>query len=84
MTLSEDPNSQIQDYARDYFGLHNIETEYIIKSGSADTLLDVIKEHEINLVLMGGYSGSAWQEIIIGSAVNFLLRNAECPLLICR
>ena len=43
-----------------------------------------MKEREINLVLMGGYNGSAWQEIIIGSAVNFLLRNAECPVLICR
>ena len=84
LTLSDDPNTKSQEYPRDYFGLHDISAEYVIKSGSNETFLDVIKEHDINLVLMGGYSGSAWQEIIIGSAVNFLLRNAECPLFICR
>ena len=84
LTLSDDPSSSIQDYPRDYFGLHEIQAEYIIKSRSDETFLEVIKEREINLVVMGGYSGSAWQEIIIGSTVNFLLRSAECPLLICR
>ena len=84
LTLSDDSSSAIQDYPRDYFGLHDIQAEYMIKSGSDETFLDVIKEREINLVVMGGYSGSAWQEIIIGSAVNFMLRSVECPLLICR
>ncbi len=84
LTLSDAANSNIQAYARDYLGLHGIEADYIISSGTHETFLEIMKEREINLVLMGGYNGSAWQEIIIGSAVNFLLRNAECPVLICR
>ncbi len=84
MTLADVPNPNIQNYARDYLALHEINADYIVASGPQETFLNIIKERDINLVLMGGYSGSAWQEIIIGSAVNFLLRNADCPLLICR
>jgi nucleotide-binding universal stress UspA family protein len=36
------------------------------------------------LILMGGYSGTALKEVIIGSLVNFLLRNFKHPILICR
>lgn len=83
-TLTEDSNSKIQDYARDYFSLHEIKADYNKVPGSHETFLEIIKEHELDLVIMGGYSGSRWQEVIIGSAVNYLLRSAECPLLICR
>ena len=84
LTLSDDPNTTIQDYVREYLSFHEIEAEFVVAPGPHDTFLRIIQERDINLVLMGGYSGSAWQEIIIGSAVNFLLRNATCPLLICR
>lgn len=84
LTLSDDPNTPIQDYARDYLNLHKIEAEYVVMGGSQETFMEIIKDRDINLVLMGGYSGNAWQEIIIGSAVNYLLRSATCPLLICR
>jgi nucleotide-binding universal stress UspA family protein len=84
LTLSDGSDEKIQAYPRDYLGLHEIEADYIVTNGSQDSFLDIIKERKLNLVVMGGYSGSAWQEIIIGSAVNFLLRSADCPLLICR
>jgi len=84
LSITDDANSTVQDYARDYLELHEIKADYILTKGSHETLLETIKERSLNLVVMGGYSGSAWQEIIIGSAVNFLLRRAECPLLICR
>ncbi len=84
LTLSDDSGSSLQAYARDYLAMHEIKADYILTSGTHETFLGIIKECDINLILMGGYSGSAWQEFIIGSAVNFLLRNAVCPLLICR
>src|SRR5258706_6119040 len=74
----------MQDYARSYLELHEVQAEFMTVDGPLDTFLDVIKEREINLVLMGGYSGTALKEVILGSAVNFLLRKADCPLLICR
>ncbi len=76
--------SSVQDYAHAYLELHEIQADFMMTTGSLEPFLDVIQEREINLVLMGGYGGSAWQEVIIGSAVNFLLRKAECPILICR
>lgn len=83
-TLTDDSPGPIQAYARDYLELHEIQAEFITAHGPLDTFLNVIKERELNLVVMGGYSGNAWQEVLIGSLVNFLLRQVECPVLICR
>ncbi len=74
----------VQDYARSYLEFHEIQADFVTVDGPLDIFLDVIKERDINLVLIGGYSGTAFKEVILGSAVNFLLRKVDCPLLICR
>lgn len=86
LTLSEGGKipSSVQDYARSYLELHEIKADFVITDGSPELFLKVINELRINLVLMGGYSGNVFKEIILGSVVNLLLREAECPLLICR
>jgi len=73
-----------QDYARSYLEQHKVQAKFIVAEGSLDIILDVIKKREINLVLMGGYNGTALKEVMLGSAVNFLLREVDCPILICR
>ena len=70
----------MQDYARSYLELHEIQADYILKSGSFDIFLKTIQERQINLVVMGSYSGTALKEVVAGSAVNFLLRKANCSL----
>jgi nucleotide-binding universal stress UspA family protein len=72
-----------QDYARAYLGQRGVQAKFIVAEGPLDIALDVIKKYEINLVLIGGYNGTALREVMLGSAVNFLLREAQCPLLIC-
>ena len=86
LTVSEGgkSSSSAQDYARSYLDLHELQADFVVTDGPLSAFLDVIKERDINLVLMGGYSGTALKEVILGSAVNFLLRKANCPLLICR
>jgi nucleotide-binding universal stress UspA family protein len=86
LTLSEGGRfpASIQDYARDYLELHEIRADFVITDGPPELFLKVIRELEINLVLLGGYSGNVFKEVILGSVVNLLLRQAECPLLICR
>jgi len=86
MTLNENGSvsTTTQDYARAYLELHEIEADYVSTKGPMDTFLEVSKEREINLILMGGYSGTALKEVIIGSLVNNLLRKFEFPILICR
>ncbi len=86
MTLSEKDSvsPSVQDYARAYLELHEIEADYVLMDGPMDKFLDVSRERDVNLILMGGYSGTALKEVIIGSLVNHLLRKFEYPILICR
>jgi len=86
MTLSGNGNdsSSVQDYARAYLELHEIEADYVLAKGPMDTFLEVSQEREINLILMGGYSGTALKELMIGSLINNLLRKFDYPILICR
>lgn len=73
-----------QDYARAYLFSYGIPARFIATEGPMEIFLEVIEEHKINLILIGGYNGTALKEVMSGSTVNFLLREAECPMLICR
>ena len=74
----------VQDYARSYLELHEIRADYLMKSGPRDIFLKIIRDYQINLVVMGSYSGAALKEVIVDSTVNYLLRKTNCSLLICR
>jgi nucleotide-binding universal stress UspA family protein len=74
----------VLDYARSYLEFHEIPADFILTNGPVDVFLKTVAEREIDLVLMGGYSVSALEEVMAGSAVNFMLREVRCPLFICR
>jgi nucleotide-binding universal stress UspA family protein len=74
----------VLDYARRYLEFHELAADFIRTSGPLDGVLKIMKERQTDLVLMGGYSTSALAEVMVGSTVNFMLREAHCPLLICR
>lgn len=86
MTLSKDSSglSSIQHYARSYLELHEVEADYIVADGPMDSFLRISQERNTNLILMGGYSGTAFKEVVVGSLVNYLLREFEHPIFICR
>jgi nucleotide-binding universal stress UspA family protein len=86
MTLSGNGNdsASAQNYARAYLDFHEREADYVLVDGTLDSFLDVSHERDINLILMGGYSGNALKEVILGSLVNHLLRKFEYPILICQ
>ena len=86
LTLSEGGriNGSVQEYAHSYLELHEIKADFVATDGPPELLLKVIHDLSANLVLLGGYSGNVFKEMILGSMVNLLLREAECPLLICR
>ena len=83
LTIADQGTQSVQDYARSYLELHEIQANYIGKSGSFDIFLETINEFQIDLVVIGSYSGTVLNEVITGSAVNFLLRKADRSLLIC-
>jgi len=74
----------VLDYARSYLEFHELAADFVLTTGPLDVVLKTVAERQIDLVLMGGYSASALEEVMVGSAVNFMLREANCPLLICR
>ena len=46
--------------------------------------VDRAREVHADLVVMGGYSGWVLKEMTVGSSVNFMLRESQLPILICR
>jgi len=84
LTLGNRAAHSVQDYARAYLELHEIQADYIVKNGPRDIFMKIIQDYQINLVVMGGYSGTALKEVVVDSTVNFLLRKSNCSLLICR
>jgi nucleotide-binding universal stress UspA family protein len=84
LTLGNKAAHSVQDYARAYLELHEIQADYIVKNGPRDLFMKIIQDYQINLVVMGSYSGTSLKEVVVDSTVNFLLRKSSCSLLICR
>lgn len=76
--------SGVLDYPRAYLAWHELEAEFVLAGGGIETFVEQAADHQADLVLMGGYSVSAVAEVMGGSAVNYMLRQARCPLLLCR
>ena len=49
-----------------------------------DVVLRAAKEYESDLILMGGYGHGPMVEVVLGSAVDQVLRSSRQPVLICR
>lgn len=68
-----------------YLESHNLQINSIQKSGPvAQAILDTTEETGSNLIIMGGYGHNPLLEIMLGSAVDEVLRRSRCPTLICR
>ncbi len=80
----QEQDTSAQDFARNYIEFNEIEADFISKKYSAETLKGTAEEINADLVIMGGYSGSILKEMTVGSSVNFMLRESELPVLICR
>jgi nucleotide-binding universal stress UspA family protein len=74
-----------QDYVRRYLDIHEVQAEFILNDGSpTDDLKRTLEEQEADLVLMGSHGGSVLTRVLVGSAVDFMLRESPVPVLICR
>jgi nucleotide-binding universal stress UspA family protein len=73
-----------QEFAQNYLDFNEIEADFITKHYSPETLKITTDEINADLVIMGGYSGGILKEMTVGSSVNFMLRETQVPILICR
>ena len=71
--------------AQDYLENHGVRASYIAKSGPvANALLQTMDENNCDLLIMGGYGLNPIFEIMLGSAVDQVLRQSCQAMLICR
>jgi nucleotide-binding universal stress UspA family protein len=83
--LSENtPDSSVREFAENYLEFNEVEASFITERYSPEALKRVAEELQADLVVMGGYSGSILKEMTTGSSVNFMLRESQLPILICR
>ena len=74
-----------QDYVRKYLDIHEVEAEYIISEhGAMDFLKQTVEERNADLVLMGSHGGSVLEQVFVGSALDYILRESKAPTFICR
>jgi nucleotide-binding universal stress UspA family protein len=72
-------------HAQEYLEGHGVQADWVVESGSvAEAILRTAEAHGCDLILMGGYGHGPALEIVLGSAVDQVLRESRWPVLICR
>lgn len=49
-----------------------------------DSLKQTVQEKHADLVLMGSHGGSVLNQVLVGSALDYMLRESKVPIFICR
>jgi nucleotide-binding universal stress UspA family protein len=71
--------------AQGYLEAHEVQATFVKESGAvAEAILRAAQEHESDLIIMGGYGLTPVLEVVLGSAVDQVLRTSRQPMLICR
>lgn len=73
------------DYVRRYLDIHEVEAEYVLSEhGAMDFLNQTAEEKSADLVLMGSHGGTVFNQVFVGSALDYMLRESKVPIFICR
>ncbi|NTU56329.1 MAG: universal stress protein, partial [Anaerolineales bacterium] len=74
-----------QEYVRRYLDIHELEAEYILSErGAMDFLKQTVEERNADLVFMGSHGGTVFNQVFVGSALDYMLRESKVPIFICR
>jgi nucleotide-binding universal stress UspA family protein len=74
-----------QAEAQQYLEERSVAATYVQETGSPEVaMLRVAEARGCDLILMGGYGHGAVVEAVVGSAVDYVLRESPWPILICR
>ncbi len=73
------------DWARTILSQGGFSPEVSIVDGNAEEVLQAhVREHHVDLLVMGAYGHSRIRELIVGSTTTTMLRTSEVPVLILR
>jgi nucleotide-binding universal stress UspA family protein len=72
-------------HAQRYLDDHGVQATYLKNKGPvAQAILKTAEECKSDLIVMGGYGRRPELEVVLGSAVDQVLRESRSPVLICR
>lgn len=72
-------------HAQQYLDCQGCRATFLERHGQvASQILNIAGEYECDLIIMGGYGFNPLIEIVLGSAVDEVLRRSNLPVLICR
>lgn len=76
---------EIADEAQEYLAEHGITPDVFQLTGAVGlSILQAARDFVADVIILGGYGYRPMLEVMLGSAVDTLLRGSEVPLLICR
>jgi nucleotide-binding universal stress UspA family protein len=79
------PSSETLARARQYLESHGVQATFLEERGPAAGVIAITaEERDCDLIIMGGYGSSPVLEVVLGSAVDEVLRTSRRPMLICR
>lgn len=71
--------------AREYVQLNGATAEYSAATGPVSkAVLSAAHTSDSDLILIGGYGAAPVMEVVLGSAVDYVLRKSDLPILVCR
>ncbi len=71
--------------AREYLEQHEVESEFVDRSGDAgESIVGYAEEVKAGLLVMGAFGHSKMLELVIGSTTAFAMNHANCPVLLTR
>lgn len=89
VTETDQITSENLALAKSYLRKHNVEAVYVNAplgdyESVGDAILRTVTAHHCDHIIMGGYGRTAVLEIMLGSTVDYVLRESHVPVLICR
>jgi len=73
--------SEVKEYAKT-IGFDNVETEVVYGSPKRLMAKDLPEKYEADLIMVGQTGLSAVERLMIGSVSDYVIRNAQCDVLI--
>jgi nucleotide-binding universal stress UspA family protein len=87
ITTAKSPRAagERQSPARAYLATHGIRAEFVQDEGpAASSILEVARDKQSDLIIMGGYGRRAVTEVTLGSVVEEILQTRQHATLICQ
>lgn len=82
-SFSETTEERLGNEVKEYLDSHKL--KFVLEKADGDPAESIVvraKEINADIIIMGAYGHSRIKELLVGSTTEYVLRNAECPVLV--